>query len=267
MLTQTSRPNVDDALLAYVLLMRYLQSEDRPAAVAELRSVAGPCGQLGGVTATCFLLYRPPAGQEDVSVHRFLFQYAPVLLQQLSRTTQRERVVMASHTRGRVDWSGTYKARYGAGANPSIFVCLQSSRLFDRPENQLLKFVLHQLQVCLERVPFYLQEWQAWGAALQENNENEPLRIGRYLSTLAHRVRMLSSHISLRDVELPQSIESRHVLAARTSKNELYTGVSNLYQLHRQVVNFPDWEQWVRVVSQTLPLPAGVRAVRRLLDL
>lgn len=262
-----SRHTVDDALLAYALLTRYLQSEMQPADMIGLRSVVGARGQLGGVTAACFLLYRPPADQDAVSVHEFVFQYAPVLIQQLSRTTQRERVVMNSHTRGRVDWSATYKARHSAGADPSVFVCLQSSRLFDRPENQLFKFVLHHLQVCLERVPSYLREWQAWGAALRAENKDAPIHIGRYLSTLAHHIRIVGNHISLRDVELPPSIESRHVLAARASKNELYTGVSNLYALYRQVVVVPDWEHWMRVVSQTLPLPQGVGDVRRVLGL
>lgn len=255
---------VDDALLAYVLLTYYLQHEGRSSDMADLRAVVGTRGQLGGVTAACFLLYRP-SDKGDVSVHDFLFETVPILLQQLSRTTQRERVVMTGHTRGRVDWSSTYKARYSSDANPSVFVCLQSSRLFDRPENQFLKFLLQRIRDCLERVPFYLREWQAWGPTLQAMNNGMPLHVGSYLATLAHHVRTYSSHVSLREVELPLSIESKHMLAARTSKNELYVSVADLFDLYRTVIDIPDCSQWVKVVRQTLPLPPNIGELGRVL--
>jgi len=256
-MSDVSWPEVYNSLLAYVL------RSARPDDPSAFRRLAGARGQLGGVTAACFLVYRTP-DEAAPSVQRFLFHTAPILLQQLSRTTQPQRVVLHGRIRGKVDWSGTYKARYSEDTNPTVFVCLQSWRRFDRPENQLFKFLLHRIQLCLERVPHDLKGWRAWGQAVCPV-QGAPLHLGDYFATLAHRVRTFSTHVYLQEVELPATIGAQHLLAARTSKNELYAAVADLYDLYQAVVDAPDWERWAAVLGQTLPLPPTADEVGRLL--
>ena len=169
---------------------------------------------------------------------------------------------MNGRIRGRVDWCSTYKARHTGNVDPTVFVCLQSWRHFDQPENQLLKFMLHRIQLCLERLPRGMQIWQAWGRSLSVT-QGEPLT--SYFALLAHRIRMCSAHAHLREVDLPTSISAQHLLAARTSKNELYAHAVGLYDLYQQVVATPDWMLWADVVDQTLPLPANAHEIGRLL--
>ncbi len=256
-MSETPWPEVYHSLLAYAV--RSAPPDDP----ASFRHLAGARGRLGGMTAACFLLYRT-SDKAAPCVNRFLFHTAPILLQQLNRTTQPQRVVLHGRTRGKVDWPSTYKARYGEDANPTVFVCLQSWRRFNRPENQLFKFLLHHIQLCLDRVPPGLRTWRAWGRALCPV-EGKPLYLGDYFATLAHRVRAFSTHVYLRGVELPAAIGERHLLAARTSKTPLYADMADLYDLYQAVVGAPDWERWATVLTQTLPLPPAADEVGRLL--
>jgi hypothetical protein len=247
-----------NALLAYALSASLAKD---PLA---FRRLVGLRGQLGGITAACFLLYRT-ADETEACVHHFLFRTAPVLLQQLIRTTQPQRVVMHGRTRGRVDWPGTYKVRYSEDTNPTVFVCLPSWRDFDRPENQLFLFMLHHIQVCLEQVPRSLMDWQAWGSALM-SERNAPLHVGNYVATLAHRVRTYRSHIYLREVELPALIGEHHLLAARTAKNNAYRNLADLYQGYQDLVHLPNWDRWTKMLQETLPLPPDAEEIGRILS-
>ena len=220
-------------------------------------------GLLGGVTAAGFLLYRS-ADPHVVSARRFLFEIAPVLLQQFNHVSQTHRVTLHGHTRGRVDWAGTYKARYAQDTNPALFVCLPSWRGFDLPENQLFKYMLHALQHCLDRVVSDMRSWHAWGPTVRK--DDRPLHVGDELATLAHRVRTFSAHVYVRDIELPPAVNGQHLLAARTSKNELYTQVADLYDLYHTVVDVPDRQKWQTIVGAVLPLlPPSADDIGRLL--
>lgn len=254
-----------EALLAYVLLSRYLSAEGNPLDLGALRSLVGPRGRLGGVTAACFLLYQPRE-KGQTSVGEFIFRTAPLLLQQLSRSTQRERVTLKGQVRGKVDWTNTYKARLGANADPSVYVCLRSSRIFDRPENQFFKFMLQRVKACVERVPTYIRDWQSWGGGVNNGREGDPLHIGNYFASLAHHVGVFNAHVSLREVKLPHSVDSLHILAARAAKNSLYGHLATLYDSYKAVIEVSSGESWARVIGQTLPLPPAAAALGRALS-
>lgn len=236
---------------ADVLLLAYAFRSARPSHLGRFRRLAQVHGRLGGMTAACFLCYQPQ-NKVDMSVRRLLFDTMPRLLPQLSRATHPQREVLCGRTRGRIDWASTYKVRYSADSNPTVFVCQQTWRHFDRLENQLVKFLLHQIQVCLDRVPPGLRTWFAWGA-LVHGGAGEPIHVGNELATLAHRLRVLSNNVYLREVTLPTAIDSRHVLAARTHKNELYSQIADLYDLYTEVIEVSKWDKWAEVLNQTAP--------------
>jgi hypothetical protein len=249
--------NVYNALLAHVL------SANSPKDSLAFRRLVGLRGQLGGVTATCFLLYRTP-DETEVCTHHFVFHTAPVLLQQLSRTIQPQRKILYGQTRGRIDWPSTYKTRCSEDTNPTVFVCLPGLHHFDRPENQLFLFLLHHIQVCLEQIPISMMYWHAWGSSLL-SDQGAPLNVGNYMATLAHRVRTYRSHIYFREVELPPLIEEHHVLAARTSKNNAYRDLADLYQVYQDLVDLPTWDRWTKMLQETLPLPPDAEEIGQML--
>jgi hypothetical protein len=243
------------------LLLAYAFWRQPPSSMVLFRRLAGMYGHLSPITAACFLLYRHP---DQPCVYDFVLETAPTLVHQLSRTTQRQRVELHGRVRGRIDWSSTYKARYAEDGNPALFVCSQSWRRFDRPENQLFKFMLGEIRGCLDRALPVLQAWQAWGAHL---GDERPLSVGMHLARLAHRLRPLRSHIYLRDIQLPARISGRHLAAAETSKNELYAMLAPLYRLYADVVGVESWVTWSETLAATLPLPPAAGEFGRLLAL
>jgi len=253
-----------DPLLAYAF--RSAAQDDLPA----FRRLAQLGGELGGVTALCFLLCpaRPRKGSEadgpPLSVHDLLFSVMPRLLPQLNRTTYPHKVVMRGRADGRIDWASTYKARYSEEGGSTVFVCRQSRRRYDQPENQLLQFLLHRIRVCLDAVPPSLRGWAAWGS-VRDTRGGKPVRAAEELADLAHRLRRFRSSVYLRQVALPDRVGAAHVMAARTAKNPLYGQAADLYLFYTEVVEVTDWGRWRDALNLTAPLPADLDEVSRLL--
>jgi len=235
-----------------------------PIPVAPFRQLVGLEGKVGVVTAVCFVLYRAHMIDQP-SAHRLLFYTAPQLVQQLSRTAVSKRVVLRDQPRGKIDWPTTYKTRAAEGMNSALFVCLASERRYNKPENQLLKWIVHEIDRCLDHMPPEMDSWLAWGWERKGLHDGEP-SIGEYLSVLRHQVRHISAHMALRHVELPRLIEDRHLRAARSSKNRLYADVADLYDTFAATVLNPHWDAWSSMVQETFPLPPDVRELALLFD-
>jgi len=240
------------------LLLAYAQCATRPRDAARFRSLAGAGGRLGPMTAAAFLLH-DFAEASKTSLHGFIFDTAPILLQQLSRDTRRVRVTYHGRVQGRIDWPGTQKARLSGDSDPTQFVCRQTERAFDRPENRLLKFLLDRVQKCLDSARPALHDWHAWGRVCRQL-PGEPVDLDAYFDGLGHRVRILNAHICLRDVHLPTAVQSRHLAAARSAKDRRYAIVADLVELYQSLVGAPDWDAWVYNLGATLPLPRGAEA-------
>ena len=247
--------------LRRLLLAQALARQARaPSDRAGFERLVGPAGELGGVTATCFLLHRAERA-ERVSTHRFLRHLAPRLLAQLARSTRPQRVLLRGRARGAVDWSATVRARYGGSQDPTIFVCRQSWRLYDLPENQLLKYLLDRLRRCHERSPEELRAFSSAGSG-------SAIGLSDRLAFVAQRLRSFSATAYLRDVELPDAIDEEHLQAAKQSRNPLYRQTAAYFRLFRDVVEQPRWSAWRQVVQQNvLLLPSReARTLRRLMS-
>jgi hypothetical protein len=181
----------------------------------------------------------------------------PRLLFQLSRTTEIERVEQGAGVRGRIDWPSTVEARYAANGGAHIYICRQRRREFDRPENQLVVFLLQQVEVCLSRVPPDLIKWYAWLPG-RDGGPRQMYPLMNELAEMAQRVRVLRRSVYLRDVPVPPVIGSRHLLAARTSKNELYGYVASLYELYWATAEANSWPAWAKIIAQTALLPPDI---------
>ena len=243
-----------DVLLAYVLCAA------RPHDAGGFRNLAGTRSRLAPISEAAFLLH-DSAEAQNTSVPRFLFETAPTLLQQLSRDTRRVRVTFRGRVQGRIDWPGTHKARLSGNGDPTLFVCLQTERAFDRPENRLLKFLLDRVQKCLDSARPALHDWHAWGRVCRRRLHGEPLDLDAYFDGLGQRVRTLNAHICLRDVQLPAAMQDQHVAAARSAKNHRYAIVADLAELYQAVVGAPDWDAWAQNLGATLPLPREAEAL------
>ena len=239
-------------------LLAYAQCAARPHDTASFRSLARPEGRLGPISAAAFLL-QDFTEASKASLHGFVFDTAPILMQQLSRDTRQVRVTFRGRVQGRVDWFGTHKAHLSGDSDRTQFVCLQIERAFDRPENRLLKFLLDRVQKCLDCARPALHDWHAWGRVCGRS-PGEPVELDAYFDGLGNRVRTLNTHICLRDVQLPTAIQDQHLAAARSAKNHRYAIVADLAELYQSVVGAPDWNAWVHNLGATLPLPREAKA-------
>ena len=241
-----------------LLAQALIRQEQPPVDTAGFERLAGPDGDLAGVTAACFLLYL-----SERDIYHFLQHVAPRLLAQLARSTEPQRVLLRGRARGSVDWSGTVRARYGGNQDPTLYVCRQSWRLYDLPENRLLKYLLDRLRRCHERTPNALREGSTPALGIAEKGAG----VDQRLAFVAHRLRRFSANAYLRDVELPDAVNDQHLIAARRARNPLYGEVAGVYHRYRSVVERPSWQAWQPVVRQNvLFLPRSEdRTLRRLM--
>jgi hypothetical protein len=200
-------------------------------------------GRMGRYTMLFFLLYRPEDPTQP-SAMRLLVDIAPRLAQQLTRTTAPRRVLLRDHARSKVDWPATYKARASEGATPALFVCQERERRFDRAENQLLRWLLLQVEACIELAP-------PEAGRLRLAGTTRP--VSRYLTELRYRVRQINAHVAVRDIVPPRAVEPRHEIAAREARNPLYAEMAQVYRLYCDVVVAPVPQRWREVVYAALP--------------
>lgn len=87
-----------------------------------------------------------------------LFEVIPRILRRLSQSTEVETNEYKCFVKGKIDWNLTIKERCAQGYDQTIYVCKPSSRLYDLPENQLLKFVLTRIKRLVEETEI-LPQW------------------------------------------------------------------------------------------------------------
>ncbi|MFQ5422114.1 MAG: hypothetical protein ACE5EY_17335, partial [Anaerolineae bacterium] len=189
--------------------------------------------------------------QPGQNVHAFITETLPLLLRQLQRTTQRERVAFQGQVRGRVDWPATTKARAQNDANPALFVCRPPHRQHNTPENQLLKFLLDaiaQQMMQIDPVMLTAVRWTSAGASA-------PDWLAQRIDDMRYQMRVAQNHVRLRQVETPDKITPRHLIKARASKTELYGQVADLVMRYQQVVERADWTAVRPILAHTILLP------------
>ena len=191
-----------------------------------------------------------------VSVDQFVNRNLRRILGQLSRRTELRQVQYRGQVRGRVLWPATYKARYSEEFDPTRFVCQEVQREYDTPENQLLKYVVTQIDACLKVVPEAIRSGQCYYVATEGSQATAPL-LARTESALA----ILRRNVYLREISLPRRITGEHLRKARSARLEEYAGVADFYCRYRDTVlshaREPElaWEQLRVAGRHVMPLP------------
>jgi len=186
-------------------------------------------------------------------VTAFVEVTVPMLLRQLSRITEPERVKRRGQIRGRIDWAATYKTRFSEDNDPTVFVCRQVRRQYATLENELLKYVLTMLQDLVNHVPSNLHPGAYWSPHPSFGPRPVRLRLIR----LNEKLTSYLKHIYLREIETPHRITSRHLLRARTSKTEWYAEVADLHDHYVHLVVEVRTTYLVDMLRQCLILPAS----------
>lgn len=169
-----------------------------------------------------------------------LVEIVPRILRRLSHSTQKERVENRGYVRGRIDWNLTIKERCAQGYNQTIFVCRPPSRIYNLPENQLLKLVLTQIKRLIE-------ETANLPKVEEKNIRLEKLRTEDGKEKWTDRIVWLKYHVNnalknahLREVDLPKQVNQQMIRRAQTARNKDYEFVGDSYSLHRHIIQKMD---------------------------
>lgn len=191
-----------------------------------------------------------------ISVEAFVTQVLRRILEQLNRRTERRQIQYRGQVRGRVVWPATYKARTSEGYDPSLFVCQEVQRQYDTLENQLLKYVVTQIDECLKVIPEVIRSGYCYNVVTNNTTLTEQ-RLACIESSLA----ILRRNVRLREIHLPKYITEEHLLSARTSRQEEYALVADFYCHYRDTVlshtldSKKAWKHLSIAGQRVVPLP------------
>jgi len=202
------------------ILHRLLYREALPNLEVPLKNLTGLTdAELNHLKIVHFLL------SEEVNE---LIEELPKLLRNLSHSTHKELVESRGIIRGRIDWNMTFKERYSQGFNdPSLFVCQPSIKMYNLPENQLLKFILWKIRSLRENIKLEIteelidaEEWKNWQDKI----------VTRYL-----KVKKISRNVYFQQINLPLSIKPKTVQKAYRHRNQSYDKVAECYELYEKL--------------------------------
>lgn len=219
-------------------------------------------GQRYVAASTYFLLgaYKKSDGANAVhgqevetgSVEHFITHTLTRLVRQLSQRTERRLVTYRGQARGRIHWQATFKARLSSDNDESLLVCREVHRLYDTPENQLLKYVVEQLEQCFEMVPERIRTGTCYQAGA---NDGRFVASAPRLTAIESALHLLRHHAVLRQVTPPERIDDAHLLSAETARLVEYAEVARFYEAFHLAVLDASWEQLTRIGRQSMPLP------------
>jgi hypothetical protein len=152
-------------------------------------------------------------------------------------------------------WAPTYRARYGGDYQPGRYVCHETRRQFDTPENRVLKFVVEAIATCTEAVPAPLRDGLCYFPA---DGGRPPIRTARRLADMQAALRHFRRHAALREVPLAARLDDLDVTRTDTSRRREYVAAALLYRRYQAVLG-SDWQRRLAAVSRrVLPLPGRV---------
>lgn len=202
------------------ILHRFLFKEALPNLEVSLKNLTGLLDEDIDLLKTVHFLLSP-----EVNI---FIEELPKLLRNLSHSTHKELIESRGIIRGKIDWNLTFKERYSQGFNdPSLFICQPSTKMYNLPENQLLKFMLWKIRHITEKINLQITEeliinktWENW----------KEIIISRYLT-----VKKFSKNIYFQHINLPRSIKPKTVQKAYKNRNQSYDKVARCYELYENL--------------------------------
>ena len=223
-------------ILGYIepVLHRFLFREALPNLEVPLKKLTGLTDEeLNLLKITHFLL------SKEVEE---LIEELPKLLRNLSHSTHKELVECRGIIRRRIDWNMTFKERFSQGFNdPSLFICQPSTKMYNLPENQLLKFIIWKIRRLSENINLKITEdlldFETW-------NNWQDMIISHYL-----KIKKISKNIYFQQISMPSSIKSKTVQKAYKHRNQSYDKVAECYELYEKLFITNDHEVLRRLIE------------------
>lgn len=204
---------------------------------------------------TYFLLHRDPSrgSEAGVDTEGFVNESLARILRQLNSRTEREHIESQGRVRGKVIWPATLKQRYTGGYDPTRFVCRESRRQFDTPENQLLRYLIETIWQAIPLVPATIRTGACYYPA---TNQVSQIDVAERLKKMQDLLLLFRKHGQLQLVTLPDVVTEEQLWRAERSKMAEYGLVARLYRRYEKAMNPGSWDGVIQLGRMGLPLPA-----------
>jgi hypothetical protein len=197
------------------------------------------------LAATFFILDRQDDGA-DVAV--FIGDQLELLAAQLRRTTRVRTQELQGRVRGMIDWPATAVRRLGRD-DATIFVCRDTEFYYDTPENQLLFFLLEQIERSVTLIPAHVQAGITFGPAEQIS------RTAPQLARVVDGVRRFRRATAAVRVPLPRAIGHEQLARAERSPLAGYRVARHVLLRWEQIAARPSWPALLEASRRVLPVP------------
>jgi hypothetical protein len=179
----------------------------------------------------------------------------PKILRRFSHSTQKENITHKGFVKGRIDWNMTIKERCANGYDQTIFVCRPTSRIYNLPENQLLKFVLVQIRRLIDETAVLppIEEKNISLAELRTEDGKE--KWTDRLSWLKYNVNNALTNIHLREVDIPDQVNERMIRRAQTARNKDYELAADSYSVHQKLIQEIDKQALKEIIEKRVLEP------------
>ncbi|MBZ2165895.1 hypothetical protein [Methanobacterium spitsbergense] len=179
-----------------------------------------------------------------------LVNILPQLMRNLSHSTQKEVIRSQGIIKGRIDWNLTYKERYGSGYNDkSIFMCKPASRMYDLPENQILKYILTNIAEIAETFQFIKPEENIEIEYLKDNWQDDIIGSN-------HTIKKALNNIYIQNLTKTKRIKPRDLQRLRTHRNRIYRNeILKCYELYDKIFHNNQLETIKSLIGNQLLKP------------
>ena len=150
----------------------------------------------------------------------------PFLVRNLSHSTNKEEIETHGNIIGQINWNQTFKNRMKTGLkDKSIFVCNTNKKLYDLPENQLLKYMLNKINKFIKDI----------NITYDELYKEEVINYNDYLNNIHIITHKAAKNPNLKNVLLPKHITTKTITKTIKSHNNLYEDLVNIYKLYEKL--------------------------------
>ena len=155
-----------------------------------------------------------------------LVKILPTLVRNLSHSTNKEEIETHGTIIGQINWNQTLKQRMKTGLkDKSLFVCNTNKKLYDLPENQLLKYLLNKINKFIKDI----------NISYNENLKEDIINYHDYISNIHIITSKTIKNVHLKEVELLGHITTKTIIKTIKSHNNLYESVVKVYNLYEKL--------------------------------
>lgn len=167
----------------------------------------------------------------SLSVSKAIEESIPKILKRLNQSNSSSKTEVRGKVRGHIDWNLTLKRRMGLNQkDPSLFVTSISTKTYNTPEVQSLKYLLEIIEnLCTEVLGNYSHLQSAF-------DENKAKKWKNLILNLLNKTRILLKHVLLANVENLSNISGQILQKIRGNRSKDFHCIYQCLTLYQNLL-------------------------------